>query len=61
MLYEVITRRHAADYRSGFQPGANFSADGGLRNCMRLSFAWFGEEDIREGIARLARLVDERG
>ncbi len=57
----VALRRHAADYRSGFQPGANFSADGGLRNCMRLSFAWFGEEDIREGVARLARLVDERG
>lgn len=53
-------RRHAADYRTGFQPGVNFSANGNLRNCIRLSFAWFGEEDIREGIARLGRLVAER-
>ena len=51
-------RELAAGYEVGFQPGTNFSSCGGLRNCLRLSFAHYGEEDIRTGIARLARLLD---
>ena len=50
-------RRQAGEYQTGFQPGENFSNKGGLRNYLRLSFAHYGEADIREGVARLGRLV----
>lgn len=40
----------------GYQPGANFSASGGCRNCMRLSYAFYDQAQIEEGVARLARL-----
>jgi len=50
-------RRQAGEYQTGFQPGENFSNNGGLRNYLRLSFAHYGEADIREGVARLGRLV----
>ena len=50
-------RRKAGEYQTGFQPGENFSSKGGLRNCLRLSFAHYGEADIQEGVARLGRLV----
>lgn len=50
-------RSSAGDFEVGFQPGVNFSSRGGLGNCMRLSFAHYSEEEIREGIRRLARLV----
>jgi 2-aminoadipate transaminase len=52
-------RKHAADYQTGFQPGVNFSADGGLHNYLRLSFAHYNEREIRQGIKRLARLIKE--
>jgi len=49
--------RKAGEYQTGFQPGENFSNNGGLRNYLRLSFAHYGEADIREGVGRLGRLV----
>jgi DNA-binding transcriptional MocR family regulator len=51
-------RARAADHRTGFQPGANSSAAGGLGHCMRLSFAHYTENEIREGVGRLARLIE---
>ena len=51
----------APEFEVGFQPGINFSSRGGLRNCLRLSFAHYGEEDLREGVARLARLFEREG
>jgi DNA-binding transcriptional MocR family regulator len=42
---------------TGFQDGAVFSADGGLTNYLRLSFAHYGEADIAAGIARLGEVV----
>ena len=50
-------RRRAGEYQTGFQPGENFSSNGGLRNYLRLSFAHYGEADIQEGVARLGRLL----
>jgi DNA-binding transcriptional MocR family regulator len=38
---------------TGFQPGPVFSGPGGFRNCLRLSFAYYNEADITEGVARL--------
>lgn len=52
-------RKRAADYRTGFQPGEVFSCKQGLKNCLRLSFAHYGEDDIREGITRLGALLKE--
>ena len=51
----------APDFQVGFQPGVNFSSRGALRNFLRLSFAHYGEQDIREGVARLARLFEQEG
>lgn len=52
-------RKLAEKYQTGFQPGEVFSCEHGLKNCLRLSFAHYGEGDIREGIARLGRLLKE--
>jgi DNA-binding transcriptional MocR family regulator len=52
-------RSEAARFQTGFQPGQNSSSRGGLRNCLRLSFAHYGEDEIREGVGRLARLFGE--
>ncbi len=44
-------------YRVGFQPGGRFSSVDGLRNYIRLSFAFYGEDEIRTGVDRLAELL----
>jgi len=49
-------REKAREVRAGFQGGAVFSSQGQFGNCLRLSFAHYGETDIREGIARLRPL-----
>jgi len=46
-------RDRARQLRTGFQPGPVFSSGGRLRNFLRLSFAHYGEDDIREGVARM--------
>ena len=51
-------RAKAREAKAGFQTGALFSTEGQLRNCLRLSFAHYNEDDIREGIARLRPLFD---
>jgi len=70
MLRDVDTarlREHIDEFQTGFQPGVLFTPGGnGLHNFLRLSFAHYLEDDIREGIGRLAALVrthgsDERG
>jgi DNA-binding transcriptional MocR family regulator len=40
-----------------FQPGRKFSSRDGLLNFVRLSFSFYEEEDLREGIRRLARVL----
>ncbi len=49
-------RRRAGDLEVGFQAGELFSSRGGLRNCLRLSFAHYNESEIQKGVARLAPL-----
>lgn len=49
-------REKARRVQAGFQDGAVFSSCGRLNNCLRLCFAHYGEDDIREGIARLRPL-----
>lgn len=48
----------AAAAETGFQPGTVFSTRDNLRNCLRLSFAHYREDDIAKGIARLRTLFD---
>jgi 2-aminoadipate transaminase len=47
----------ARDAATGFLPGTSCSAAGGLRNCLRLSFAHYSVPAIHEGVARLARAL----
>jgi DNA-binding transcriptional MocR family regulator len=42
---------------TGFLPGTFCSVDGGLKHCLRLSFAHYGVADIHEGVARLRRAL----
>lgn len=53
---------NAADYEpaaraagTGFLPGAACTTAGGLKQCLRLSFAHYRVPDIHEGVARLGR------
>jgi DNA-binding transcriptional MocR family regulator len=49
-------RKSARKAATGFQAGSVFSSKGQLNNYLRLSFAHYSEDDIREGIARLRPL-----
>jgi DNA-binding transcriptional MocR family regulator len=51
-------KARAAEFQTGFQPGETFSCTGDLKNCLRLSFAHYGNADISEGIARLGALFE---
>ena len=53
----MALRGRAGEYNIGFQPGEVFSASGALNNFIRISFAHYGVDDIREGIPRLAALI----
>jgi 2-aminoadipate transaminase len=43
-----------------YVPGDAFYPDGRGRNCMRLGFCYATPEAIREGIARLAEVLEDR-
>jgi 2-aminoadipate transaminase len=47
----------AKKHQVGFQPGIKFSSAKGLRNYLRLCFAFYGEEDLLEGVERLSRII----
>jgi 2-aminoadipate transaminase len=42
---------------TGYQSGSKCSVTGGMRNCLRLSFAFYAEPEIREGVARLGKAL----
>jgi len=46
----------AEQHKVGFQPGIKFSSMNGLRNYLRFSFAYYGADDLVEGIERLAKV-----
>ncbi len=48
----------AAAYKVSFRPGVRFSGRGGLRNYMRLSFAFYEDAQLREGVRRLRAALD---
>jgi DNA-binding transcriptional MocR family regulator len=51
-------RNKALERKAGFTAGSLFSSKRKLRNYLRLSFAHYDEDDIREGISRLRPLFD---
>ena len=50
-------RKNAFDYGIGFQPGEVFSSSGDFKNYLRLSFAHYNQQEIRQAIPRLAKLL----
>jgi DNA-binding transcriptional MocR family regulator len=42
---------------TGYQLGSKCSVTGGMRNCLRLSFAYYTEPEIQEGVARLGKAL----
>ena len=40
-------------------PGPKFSSRQGLKNCLRLSFAYYDTPDLLKGIERLAAVIGE--
>jgi DNA-binding transcriptional MocR family regulator len=51
-------RDKARERQTGFQAGTLFSSKGELQNYIRLSFAHYDEDDIRDGVTRLRPLFD---
>ena len=49
----------ARQYNVGFEPGMSFSSREGLQNYARVCFAYYNTGDLEEGVARLARAVNE--
>lgn len=47
----------APRFKVGFRPGARFSATGKLQHCLRLSFAYYDEAHLAEGVSRLRALL----
>ena len=42
-----------------FMPGSKFSSRQGLKNCLRLSFAYYDTPDLLKGIERLVAVIGE--
>jgi len=53
----ALLRRAVEEEGVAYVPGVQFHCDGSGRNTMRLNFSYPSEEEIRDGIARLARMV----
>lgn len=53
----LAMRQKAPAFKTGLQAGSVFSSQGNFSNCIRLSFAHYNEEQIAEGIARIATLI----
>ena len=47
----------AAGHKVGFRPGVRFSGTGGLQSFMRLSFAYYDDDELAEGVRRLAQVI----
>jgi 2-aminoadipate transaminase len=54
----MLLKDKAREHETGFQAGTLFSSKGQLSNFIRLSFAHYGEDDIRDGVARMRKLFE---
>jgi len=51
-------QNRAVKYKVNFRPGALFSSQDGMRDYLRLCFAFYGDEEIEEGIKRLGQCLE---
>jgi 2-aminoadipate transaminase len=51
-------QQKALGFNVGFRPGIRFSSQGGMRDFIRLCYAFYHEEKIAEGIQRLKQCLD---
>ena len=51
--------RKAKSRNVEFMPGPKFSSRQGLKNCLRLSFAYYDTPDLLKGIERLVAVIDQ--
>jgi DNA-binding transcriptional MocR family regulator len=51
-------QQKASDFHVGFRPGIRFSSQGGMRDYIRLCYAFYEEEKIAEGIRRLSQCLE---
>jgi DNA-binding transcriptional MocR family regulator len=49
----------AQAYGIGFRPGVRFSSQGGLRDYVRLCFAYYDEAQLTEGVDRLGQAIEQ--
>jgi 2-aminoadipate transaminase len=54
----VQLREQAREFNVGFRQGTLFSSQGGMQEYMRLCYAFYDEEKIKEGIHRLRQCLD---
>ena len=52
-------RANSFDYGIGFQPGEDFSSIGAFKNYIRLSFAHYDEDQLKDAIGRLALCIEQ--
>ncbi len=57
----AAAKQHAAEFEIGYQPGSVFSVDSRFSDCLRLSFAYYDEESIADGLERVRNLLVQRG
>jgi 2-aminoadipate transaminase len=50
--------KKAESFKVGFRAGVRFSSQGGLRDYVRLCHAFYGPQEIEEGIRRLKQSID---
>ena len=53
-------KKQSARYGTGLQPGPVFSHEKGFTHFIRLSFAHYRRDQIRDGVNRLAQLLAAR-
>ena len=60
-LAEDVEAAHIAkkafSLKTGFHPGTMFSTENRFKNCLRLSFTYFSDEKLEEGMGRLLPLL----
>jgi len=56
---DVLLEKALMQYKVAYVPGGSFHPDGTGRNSMRLNFSYPSEEQIEEGISRLASFIKE--
>ena len=56
---EAILFQRAETHKVSFRPGVRFSSRDGLRNYLRLSFAYYDEAELAEGVRRLKAAIQD--